>query len=192
MHECPGCGCKEKPIEVTRGFRLYFNCSECDYSSWSEADYIKTPVLMFAYGMNLNPSTMRYWDGILAFGAARLDNHRLAFRRYADVIPCDDSSVYGALWKIDRDALIGMDGREGYPHFYGRKSVTVTMLDDESNQQAIVYFMQEKAKRGWDEHPPNQSPKSYLDHIVLGFEAFEIPDKYLPFDKKVIESAFDF
>lgn len=192
MHSCPNCGCNKEPLQKKNSTRhiTFFNCSECDYSTWDNGDYVNFPILMFAYGMNLNPVTMRYWDGFSAVGAAKLDNHRLAFRNYADVVTCNDSSVYGGLWLVDRDGLKGMDGREGYPFFYDRKIVTVTMLEDGKENEALVYFMKEENR--WDEHPARYCSWSYLNHIYLGFKAFGIPEEHLPFDKELLEDAFDF
>jgi ssDNA-binding Zn-finger/Zn-ribbon topoisomerase 1 len=37
--ECPNCGTTEPPRVSVRGDITYFNCPECDYSSWSRQDY---------------------------------------------------------------------------------------------------------------------------------------------------------
>ena len=121
----------------------------------------------FSYGMNTNPEAMKLRTGnAVPLGSALLKNYKLRFAVYADVVPDTTSEVYGVLWRIDDDALVALDIREGYPEFYNRKTVKVRCNNE--SYDAIVYFMTPGAR---SELPTN----GYLNTIIDGYTAFKVP-----------------
>lgn len=124
------------------------------------------PIYYFAYGMLTDPRLMS--DAELV-GTARLPNHSLEFRGYANVIPSRDS-VPGVLWSVDRKKLHDLDQAEGYPSLYDRK--TVPVLADGQRYEAMIYTMTPATKQ----HLKNRKPsRSYVMRLVKGYNAAGIP-----------------
>lgn len=124
-------------------------------------------MLMFAYGMNTNPTEMaQRCPGAKSWGHARLVNHSFRFAHHADVEPCEGSFVEGVLWEIDDEHLKALDALEGYPVYYGRSVAYVKhgarML------HALVYRMQP----GHETSPPS---RSYYNLVSEGYRAHGIP-----------------
>jgi gamma-glutamylcyclotransferase (GGCT)/AIG2-like uncharacterized protein YtfP len=131
--------------------------------------------LYFAYGMNTNPDQMDYRLGKEAgpefIGVARLNNYRLRFAHYADIEQHEGAQVLGAVWAINKDHLAKLDVREGYPQFYDRGSVDVTLNGNKT--KVLAYFM-----------PPGQfeddlPARSYWLTVKEGYEKIGIPVKQL-------------
>lgn len=97
----------------------------------------------FAYGANTNLDGMRYrCPNATRIGNAFLNNHRLCFRSYADVVPDTKNLVIGVLWQIDDSDLKSLDRFEGYPHYYSRRIMEVNFND--SIFTAWVYIMNDQ------------------------------------------------
>lgn len=56
------------------------------------------------------------------------------------------SQIYGELYEVDHQTLLGLDLLEGHPTFYERKEVLVETLEGEIFQ-AWVYFNETKTKK---------------------------------------------
>ena len=127
--------------------------------------------LYFAYGMNTNQDEMAYrCPGAHSLGHARLIDHAFRFATHADVVPCSGSYVDGVLWSItDRD-LDSLDILEGYPTYYGRSQVRVSI--ESRIVQAVCYSMQP----GRSDSPPSNS---YMNMVLEGYAQHHVPTEQL-------------
>ena len=128
----------------------------------------------FAYGSNINMKQMlnRCPDAVVV-GVGQLHGHQLRFSGRsvswaggtATVDISDESSVVGVVYELSNDDLHSMDGYEGYPYVYGRKTASI-VLENQSIVECKVYF-----------HPilreslPNHS---YIQTILQGYQEFGI------------------
>jgi gamma-glutamylcyclotransferase (GGCT)/AIG2-like uncharacterized protein YtfP len=128
-------------------------------------------MLMFAYGMNTNPTEMsRRCPGATSLGHARLVNHSFRFAQHADVEPCDGSYVDGVLWEITQDHLQSLDQLEGYPYYYDR--VVRSVVLGTRTFHALVYCMQPG-------HPDSEPTRGYYNLIREGYRAHGVPTEQL-------------
>lgn len=137
----------------------------------------------FAYGSNINQSTMRELvPSSKCLGAARLDNYRLAFTRLskktqagvADIVTCPGMSVWGTLYELDNGDLARIDAKEGYPNAYGRSEIEVAF--NEGLCTAFAYTVRNKAPAEF------QPGREYLDRIISAASEQEgIPGPYIAF-----------
>lgn len=117
--------------------------------------------------MNTDPGAMRQRTGEpVALGRARLPGWRFRFAYHADVVQDPDSVVDGVLWDISQDHLQALDRREGYPVYYGRRTVTVEHQG--KLVEAIVYYMQ-------NGEPLSLPSEGYLSMLHSGYSAFSVP-----------------
>ena len=132
---------------------------------------IESQYLMFAYGMNTNHIEMSFrCPDAFALGHARLIDHAFRFATHADVVPCSGSYVDGVLWSItDRD-LDSLDILEGYPTYYGRSQVRVSI--ESRIVQAVCYSMQP----GRSDSPPSNS---YMNMVLEGYAQHHVPTEQL-------------
>jgi gamma-glutamylcyclotransferase (GGCT)/AIG2-like uncharacterized protein YtfP len=128
-------------------------------------------MLMFAYGMNTNPTEMsQRCPGATSLGHARLVNHSFRFAQHADVEPCDGSYVDGVLWEITQDHLQSLDQLEGYPYYYDR--VVRSVVLGTRTFHALVYCMQPG-------HPDSEPTRGYYNLIREGYRAHGVPTEQL-------------
>jgi len=121
--------------------------------------------------MNTNQEEMAYrCPGAHSLGHARLIDHAFRFAVHADVVPCSGSYVDGVLWSItDRD-LDSLDILEGYPTYYGRDSLRVSI--ESRIVQAVCYSMQP----GRVDSPPSAG---YMNMVLEGYEQHFVPTEQL-------------
>jgi len=127
---------------------------------------LKKSQLYFAYGMNTNPEQMSYrCPAAQALGLAKLHHHRFEFRTHATISDSRGQVVEGVLWEItpaDEDAL---DRLEGYPVYYGKKTV---MVEHQGQHfRAMVYVMDSTMLLA----PPNNY---YYQTVAEGYDKFGI------------------
>ena len=97
-----------------------------------------------AYGSNLNHEQMAIRCPNAKFiGVGHLLDHRLVFRRVADIEHEENSEVYVGLWKITPKCLQALDRYEGFPILYGRKTIKVYAPYSANYVDATIYFMKE-------------------------------------------------
>nr|WP_241407670.1 gamma-glutamylcyclotransferase family protein [Clostridium beijerinckii] len=76
-------------------------------------------------------------------GTGILKDYKLTFRgRYkgvANIEPCNDKSVPIVLWETTEECERALDLYEGYPNFYIKKDIEVTVGDE--SKTAMVYVM---------------------------------------------------
>ena len=129
----------------------------------------------FAYGSNLNRKQMsQRCPDSKPERVATLPNYKLVFvgweRQWrggvASIRPLRDEKVRGAIYEISEQCLRRLDRYEGYPHSYGR--LTVTVFDEDGEPiQAITYI---KAGRAEETQPSAE----YVSVIQQGYKDWRI------------------
>ncbi|EGT3616749.1 gamma-glutamylcyclotransferase [Clostridium perfringens] len=123
-------------------------------------------MVYFAYGSNLSLEQMRRRcpEAIPMIGV-HLNNYKLVYNKYADIVPCEGERVYGAIYEISLNDLKSLDAHEGYPDLY--KKIEVRVQDNKGNYyEAFAYVMTKKG---------NEMPeKSYLNIIDRGYKDWNI------------------
>lgn len=133
--------------------------------------------LYIAYGSNLNAEQMKHRCPTAKLtGTGVLENCTLDFRRmssqaYATIHPQSGAYVPVAFWEIDQDAEDALDMYEGFPRFYYKQFLPLTM--DGQKREAMVYVMNDAAVPGIpSRHYVQTIYKGYLD-VGLNVEEFE-------------------
>ena len=133
-----------------------------------------------AYGSNLSVRQMaaRCPEARVA-GKAVLPDWKLVFRLHATIEPEKRSVVPVLIWEIsDRDEQ-HLDAYEGWPSYYIKQDLDVTMTDLKGkhprNVMAMVYIM----TKG---HNVRMPMKGYVDVLAEGYERFG-------FDKDILRQA---
>ncbi len=100
-------------------------------------------MLYFAYGSNLHRAGMlSRCPAALALGRAVLPGHALAFRLWADVVPCPGTDVTGGLWRITPACAAALDDYEDVAGgLYGRTMLQVRPEGVAAPVTALVYRM---------------------------------------------------
>ena len=133
-----------------------------------------------AYGSNLSVRQMaaRCPEARVA-GKAVLPDWKLVFKVHATIEPCEGSEVPVLIWEIsDRDEKY-LDAYEGFPSYYVKQDLEVSMTDLRGKHPrkvtAMVYIMAEG-------HAIRMPMKGYVDVLVEGYERFG-------FDKEILRNA---
>lgn len=146
-----------------------------DVSFVCEADMNRR--LYIAYGSNLSVDQMAFrCPEARIVGKAILRDWKLVFRTHADIEPCEGSEVPVLIWEINPLDERSLDRYEGYPFYYIKKDLEVTMSDTGETVTAMAYVMTRGRKASV---PP---AKHYYDVIAEGYDRFG-------FDKAVLEKA---
>ena len=136
-----------------------------------------------AYGSNLNVWQMQWrCPNATLVGDGMLKGWRLAFRgaRYGShltVIRSKDDSVPVGIWSVDPDDEKALDTYEGYPRYYDKRNLSVSMTRITGETQtvsAFVYIMTDEYGRG-----PGQPTQSYWQTCMTGYRHFGFDQKYL-------------
>jgi gamma-glutamylcyclotransferase (GGCT)/AIG2-like uncharacterized protein YtfP len=126
-------------------------------------------MLYFSYGANLNKRGMaRRCPAAKPLGVAKLENHKLCFKRYADIIPAPGSLVMGAVWELTAACVRALDAYEGDD--YARIQVSVTM--DGKTVAAMAYAMTTDAPLA----PPSMD---YARELEVGYRDWGLDETAL-------------
>ena len=123
-----------------------------------------------AYGSNLSVEQMahRCPDAKVA-GMAALEGWKLVFRMHATIEPAEGRVVPVLIWEISERDERNLDRYEGYPSYYYKQDMDITMTDfDGKNPQeiiALVYLMAEG-------HEIRMPYRGYLDTLAEGYRRF--------------------
>ena len=123
--------------------------------------------LYIAYGSNLNLEQMNYrCPGAKVIGAGKIKNYELVYRgsktgAYATIIPKVGKVVPVAVWEINAEHDKRLDVYEGFPTFYYKKDLWVT-LNSGKRIQGMAYLMFDGAKVG-------KPSKHYLEVCRQGY-----------------------
>lgn len=126
--------------------------------------------LYFAYGMNTNQDQMAVrCPGAKPLGRAVLSDYRFEFKSFATITPSPGNKVEGVLWSITKTDELALDMLEGYPEFYGKKTVTV---EQDVDHIAMTYIMDPREK--------NYGPSdSYYSMVSEGYQQFGLNQQQL-------------
>ena len=132
--------------------------------------------LYFAYGSNINLDQMeRRCPNAEVAGPVTLNGYRLLFRGgypnngVATIAPDPTKQVKGLLWRLTQECEQSLDHYEGFPHFYGKE--TVTVMDKAGNEYTVMaYIMTREFER-----EPSYPSISYYTGIAQGYEQNDIP-----------------
>ena len=135
-----------------------------------------------AYGSNLSVAQMAHrCPDAKVVGMAAIMDWKLVFRVHANIEPCEGRVVPVLIWEISEGDERNLDFYEGYPSYYRKEDMTVTMTDlDGKNPQeitAMVYLMN-------DGHPIRTPMKGYYDTLEEGYTRFG-------FNTHLLELAFE-
>ena len=123
--------------------------------------------LYIAYGSNLNIEQMSWrCPTATIWGKGILKDWTLIFRSmrgpaYATIKKDAGSNVPDVVWEIDRRSEISLDRYEGYPSFYHKEDIEVTMDNGEAIT-GMAYIMNQQAV-------PGIPSKSYVRTIMEGY-----------------------
>lgn len=127
---------------------------------------MKKTTYYFAYGMNTNPEQMSFrCPTARALGLAKLNHHRFEFKTHATISASRGQVVEGVLWAITSDDEAALDRLEGYPNYYGKKTVVVEHQGQHC--RAMVYVMDPAMRSA----PPNDY---YYQTVAEGYDKFGI------------------
>lgn len=125
-------------------------------------------ILYIAYGSNLNLLQMKHrCPTARVIGASEIKDYELVFRgsrhsAVATIEPCEGSTVPVLLWSIQPEDERALDIYEGYPNFYGKAGVNITVGNHKAT--AMVYIMTPGHKFGEpSEHYLKAIEDGYLD-----------------------------
>ncbi len=156
------------------------------------------PRLYFAYGSNLDWEQMRARCPSAEFVCvAELKKHRLGFTRWspsasrrcgvADVLPDEEKSVWGVVYRMHADDFITLDRIEGHDP---QQEVKAGAYD---RKETVVF---ENGKNGstlkvelYQVHNPTQIyPTStiYKGHLVRGARHWQLPADYIEFLEAIV------
>lgn len=123
-------------------------------------------MVYFAYGSNLSLEQIkRRCPEAIPMVGVYLEDYKLVYNKYADIIPCQGERVYGAIYELSINDLKNLDEFEGYPYLYEKINLKV----QDSNgifYETFAYVMVEKG---------NELPEDdYLDIINKGYQDWNI------------------
>lgn len=123
-----------------------------------------------AYGSNLSVEQMKHrTPDAKIVGTATLQGWRLLFKGCATIEPKEGREVPVLIWEISDTDEKNLDRYEGYPIYYYKRElpVTVTPLDGGAPREltAMVYIMDEK-------HTFRMPSLYYYDVLHRGYRAF--------------------
>jgi len=136
-----------------------------------------------AYGSNLNKAqmSMRCPDAKVV-GTAYIEGYRLLFKgsRTGSYFTIEKEKGYRVpvgVWEVSEKDELHLDWYEGYPTFYYKKKLKVTLEETGKEVNAFVYIMDEK-------RPLGMPSPGYVRVCKQGYEDFG-------FDKAYVETAIN-
>ena len=123
-----------------------------------------------AYGSNLSVEQMahRCPDAKIT-GMATLKDWKLVFKVHADIVPCEGRVVPVLIWEISERDEKNLDLYEGFPHYYVKRQMDVTLTDlngkNPRQVNAMAYVMTEG-------HSVRMPMKGYYDVLAEGYARF--------------------
>lgn len=131
-----------------------------------------------AYGSNLNVQQMRYrCPGARVVGISSIRDYELLYKgsktgSYLTIEKKKGSLVPVAVWEVTVDDEKRLDAYEGFPNFYYKKNMKITLAETGKKINAFVYIMHEERRLGI----PSQT---YISTCRFGYAVFGFDYKYL-------------
>ena len=136
---------------------------------------MKSPILYFAYGSNMNPVRMaQRCPGAIPIGVGILRNYRLVERLYADIDFQEKAEVHGVLYLISEQNLRSLDAREGYPKIYRRMWLPVDFEGE--IYLALTYEMTAETKAARNGRP---YPEDYRKICSEGAQRHHVKNNFI-------------
>ena len=137
-------------------------------------------ITYFAYGSNMNIEQMnnRCPNGFEKIANGELLDYNFGFDKsgYANIKETKGFKVLGVVYNLTETCLNNLDGYEGYPNHYNRKIVGIKDIENNQIMNSFVYIEPEDQFNGI-------ANQSYLDVIIKGAEANELPIKWINYLK---------
>lgn len=140
-----------------------------------------------AYGSNLNIGQMKWrCPGAMVLGTAVLKDWELLFRgsktgSYLTIEKKEGGTVPVAVWEVTPEDEAALDRYEGYPRFYYKKKMKLTVKGIRTGRRrmvtAFVYIMHE-------DRPFGVPTRTYMEVCEEGYDIFR-------FDKRILKKAED-
>lgn len=140
-----------------------------------------------AYGSNLSVEQMAYRcpDAKIA-GMAVLRDWKLVYRTHATIEPCAGRVVPVLIWEISKQDEKNLDRYEGYPSYYFKQDLPITMTDlagkNPQEITAMIYLMAEG-------HEIRMPYRGYLDTLAEGYQRFGFNPYLLELAEKETKEA---
>jgi len=131
-----------------------------------------------AYGSNLNVKQMQFrCPDARIVGTAEIPNYQLLFKgsktgSYLTIEPKQGCTVPVAVWSVSERDELALDRYEGYPHFYYKTELELSLAETGKKLTAFVYIMHEERKLGIP-------TSAYIRTCVDGYRQFGFDLKYL-------------
>lgn len=138
-----------------------------------------------AYGSNLNVHQMAYrCPTAKIVGITEIEGYELLFKgsrtgSYLTIEKKEGGIVPVAVWEVTKDDEERLDIYEGFPDFYYKKQITITLQDNKGRKtktKAFVYIMHEDRLLG-------VPSASYVQTCMDGYN-------YFGFDKVYLKEAY--
>lgn len=129
-----------------------------------------------SYGSNMNLGQMhRRCPNSRVIGNGTVSGWQLVFNVHADIIETHhmEDTVPVVVWDIDPRDWARLDMYEGYPRYYIRRNIPVTLDKTGETVDAVVYVMTEQCKGIC---PPD---RRYFDGIITGCEENGVPTDHI-------------
>lgn len=153
-----------------------------------EEEPVEDERLYLAYGSNLNIAQMRQrCPDARVVGTAELPGWRLMYKgsksgNYLTIERAEGCTVPVAVWAVSERDERSLDRYEGFPTFYYKKELPVTLHEADSGKsrpvEAFVYIMHEERRLG-------RPAESYVARCMEGYKAFG-------FDTAFLDEAYEF
>lgn len=135
-----------------------------------------------AYGSNLNVQQMRFrCPTARIMGTAVIEGYELLFKgsksgSYLTIEPKEGASVPVAVWSVEPADEAALDRYEGFPSFYYKKEMQVTVTGIKTGKErirdAFVYIMHE-------ERPLGIPSWHYVETCISGYHSFGFDESLL-------------
>ena len=135
-----------------------------------------------AYGSNLNVRQMKFrCPGAKVVGISVIKDYQLLYKgsktgSYLTIEKKKGGMVPVAVWEVTANDEKRLDAYEGYPNFYYKKEIEVTMSSGRKIK-AFAYIMHE-------ERPVGIPTRAYLNTCKSGYD-------YFKFNKAFLQEAID-
>ena len=130
-----------------------------------------------AYGSNLSVNQMsaRCPEARIV-GKSILKDWKLVFKYHADIEPCEGETVQVLIWEISENDEQRLDLYEGYPFYYIKKDLNITVTDLSGNDPREITAMVYVMNKGHKIQPP---ARSYYDVLKEGYGRFGFDEEPL-------------
>mgnify|MGYP002622896026 CR=1 FL=1 len=135
-----------------------------------------------AYGSNMSVEQMslRCPDAKLV-GKTTLQDWKLKFKIHATIEPHKGSQVPALVWKVSKEDERSLDMYEGWPDYYIKKNVGITMTRLDGTEPRMVTAMVYVMAEG---HQVDIPSTLYYGTMVKDYERFG-------FDKRILQEALN-